>query len=112
MSIRLHKVCTALASSMLLFMQGSIAATFTLEEATVDDITKAMDAGALSSEQLVRLYLARIAAYEDGGPTLNAIITLNPNALKEAATLDRERKMRGLIVIQLNAYAAVRLFMS
>jgi len=76
-------------------MQGSIAATFTLEEATVDDITKAMDAGALSSEQLVRLYLARIAAYEDGGPTLNAIITLNPNALKEAATLDRERKMRG-----------------
>ena len=47
---------------------GSQRATFNLEEASVKDIRDAMEAGALTSKQLVQLYLARIAAYEDGGP--------------------------------------------
>ena len=40
-------------------------------------------------------YLARIAAYEDSGPKLNAIITVNPRALETAAALDAERRSRG-----------------
>ena len=95
MSICLRVVRATLASLLLLFIQGANAAAFKLEEATIDDIRKAMDAGALTSEQLVKMYLARIAAYEDGGPTLNSIITINPNALKEAAALDAERKTKG-----------------
>ncbi len=48
--------------------------------------------GALTSETLVRAYLARIAAYDKQGPTINAVIALNPKALREARRLDRERK--------------------
>jgi len=68
---------------------------FHLEEATLADINAAMAAGTLTSEQLVKQYLARIAAYEDGGPKLNAILTLNPKAVEMAIALDKERKTRG-----------------
>ena len=42
----------------------SPAATFRLETAGVAEIQAAVDAGALSYEKLVTLYLARIAAYD------------------------------------------------
>lgn len=71
------------------------AATFRLEEATVADINAAFDAGALTSERLTQLYLNRINAYDKQGPSLNSIITLNPNALQTAAALDKERKTKG-----------------
>src|SRR6516164_9068407 len=69
--------------------------TFRLEEATIAEIDKAVAAGALSSEKLVELYLARIAAYDRAGPRLNSIIYINPNAQAEAAALDKERADRG-----------------
>jgi len=71
------------------------AATFELSTATVADINAAFDAGALTSEKLVSLYLARIAAYDQQGPKLNTIITLNTKALDEARALDVERKAKG-----------------
>jgi Asp-tRNA(Asn)/Glu-tRNA(Gln) amidotransferase A subunit family amidase len=55
----------------------------------------AMKAGRVTSRELVLQYLTRIALYED---KLHAAITVNPNALKEAEALDRERaggKVRG-----------------
>lgn len=72
-----------------------LGATFNLVEATVSDINKVFDAGALSSEQLTQLYLDRIDAYDDQGPSLNSIITVNPNALQTAAALDLERQSTG-----------------
>lgn len=69
--------------------------TFSVEEATIADIQVAVDSGILTYEALVRMYLARIAAYEDGGPTLNSIITLNKDALTTAIMLDKERKTKG-----------------
>jgi amidase len=51
-----------------------------------------MDNRALTSEQLVRLSLARIKAYE---PELHAVISLNPNAMEEARALDAERRTKG-----------------
>lgn len=71
------------------------AATFDLQTATVADIQAAMDAGALTSEKLVQLYLNRIEAYDKKGPKINAVITLNPKALEEARALDAERKAKG-----------------
>jgi amidase len=68
---------------------------FELSTATLADINAAMDAGALSSEKLVGLYLKRIAAYDKNGPKINSVITLNPKALEEARALDRERKAKG-----------------
>jgi amidase len=69
--------------------------TFRLEETTIVEIHQAVAAGALSSEKLVELYLARIAAYDRAGPRLNSIIYINPNAKAEAAALDKERADRG-----------------
>lgn len=69
--------------------------TFDLQTATVEDINAAIDAGALSSEKLVRLYLSRIDAYDKKGPKINSVITLNPKALEEARALDAERKTKG-----------------
>ena len=68
------------------------AAQFDLTTATVADINAAFLAGALTSEKLTKLYLARIAAYDQAGPKLNSIILLNPKALDEARALDAERK--------------------
>jgi amidase len=69
--------------------------TFDLLSAGVADIHAAVDAGALSYERLVQLYLDRIAAYDQRGPRLRAIIALNPRALEEARGLDAERRATG-----------------
>jgi amidase len=74
---------------------GASAETFELSTATIADINAAFDAGTLTSEKLVGLYLARIAAYDEAGPKLNAVLALNPNAIEEARALDRERKTKG-----------------
>lgn len=72
-----------------------VATTFDLQTATLADINQAFDAGALTSEKLVQLYLNRIEAYDKKGPTINAIITLQPKALELARALDAERKTKG-----------------
>lgn len=71
------------------------ARTIDLDSATVADLQAAFTAGALSSERLVQLSLARIEAYDRRGPGLRAVITLNPKALETARALDAERKVRG-----------------
>ena len=50
-----------------------------------------MEEGKLTSVRLTRAYLERIDALNKRGPGLNAVTQLNPDALKEAAILDRER---------------------
>jgi amidase len=75
----------------LLTANVSQAATFKLEEATLDQIQSALDAGALSSVELTALYLNRIHAYDRNGIKLNSIPVLNPHALDEAALADRTR---------------------
>lgn len=71
------------------------AAAFTLEEATVESINAAFDAGTLTSEKLIALYLARIAAYENRGPKINAFIDAHPDPLSVARALDKERRTKG-----------------
>ncbi|QWP75425.1 amidase [Lysobacter sp. K5869] len=63
-----------------------------LQTASIADLQRAMDAGALSSQRLVRLSLARIRAYE---PQLHALISVAPDALAQARRLDAERRARG-----------------
>jgi amidase len=70
-------------------------AEFDLQTATIEDINKAFDSGALTSEKLVQMYLKRIEAYDKKGPKINAVITLNPKALEIARALDAERKAKG-----------------
>jgi amidase len=69
--------------------------TIDLDAATVADLDAALGAGTLTSEELVQLCLARIEAYDRQGPSLHAIITLNPKALDTARALDAERQATG-----------------
>jgi amidase len=63
-----------------------------LYTATIADVNAAFKAGSLTSEKLTAAYLARIDAYDQKGPKINTVITLNPKALTEAKALDAERK--------------------
>ena len=63
--------------------------------ATIPELQAAMDAGRITSVDLVTFSLARITAYDDAGPELNAMITVNPNALADAAVADAERAVSG-----------------
>ena len=69
--------------------------TFTLEEATIENIHAAYLAGALTAVELVQRYLDRIAVYDQSGPTLNAYVTVNAEALTEAARLDAALRKTG-----------------
>ena len=71
------------------------AKTVDLDALTIADLNRAFDSGALTSEKLVQLCLARIQAYDRQGPSLRAVLALNPNALDTARALDAERKARG-----------------
>ncbi len=66
-----------------------------LDNLTVADINAAFDAGRLTSEQLVQLSPGAHRRLRRQGPSLHAIITLNPKALETARALDAERKAKG-----------------
>lgn len=58
---------------------------------SLPEIIEALDKGEISAEALVLLYLDRIAAIDKSGPTLQSILTINPDALAEARKLDQLR---------------------
>lgn len=94
------------AVTALAFACGPLqAATLDLTTATIADLQAAFGEG-LTSEQVTKAYLARIAAFDQQGPQINSIITLNPRALDEARAMDAERKsgkirgpMHGIAVV-------------
>jgi amidase len=70
-------------------------AEFNVVESSIADMQRAMASGDVTSRELVQQYLKRIALYDK---KLNAVISVNPNALGEAEERDRERaqgKLRG-----------------
>lgn len=68
---------------------------FNLQEASIRSINEAFSSGILTSEELTKLYLNRIAAYDSAGPRINSIVAVNPNALDIARALDIERRTTG-----------------
>ncbi|MBK8985480.1 MAG: amidase [Chloroflexi bacterium] len=68
---------------------------FPLLEATISDLQDGLSNGRFTAHTLVRHYLARIQQLDQQGPSLNAIIELNPDALTIAADLDAERAEKG-----------------
>src|SRR5258706_15800291 len=61
---------------------------FSVLEASLSDMQRALQQHRVTSRELVQQSLTRIALYED---RLNAIIYVNPHALEEADARDRER---------------------
>jgi len=70
---------------------GAGSARLQLVEATIPELQKAMQTKLLTAEELVNLYLARIDAYDDAGPGVNAFLYVNPNAAAQARALDEAR---------------------
>jgi amidase len=97
--VRLGMAATAVAgtSSSRAASAANPAASSILDAGVLQQQAQ-MQAGKLSSHSLVSQYLARIAVIDKRGPRLNSIIELNPDALKIATEMDRERaakKVRG-----------------
>jgi len=70
---------------------GVGSARLNLVEATVDDLHKAIQTGLVTIEQLTDMYLARVTAYDDAGPSVNAFLHVNADAALEANQLDALR---------------------
>ena len=68
---------------------------FEVADASILELQEAMEAGTITSRGLVEQYLARIEAYDQQGPVLNAMIHLNPEAITTAESLDAERAAQG-----------------
>src|SRR5438128_1906887 len=77
-------LCAAAASLTLHGQQKS----FTVVEATIPEMRAALEQHRVTAVGIVTQYLMRIGTYED---KLHAALTVNPDALKEAAERDRER---------------------
>jgi len=95
MTTFLRALTLAAALLSLTMTQGSAAKAVEYDQATIADLSAAMTAGTLTSEKLVQLCLARIDAFDRKGPSLHAVLTLNPKALDTARALDAERKAKG-----------------
>jgi amidase len=71
---------------------------FRFSEATVAELQSEMAAGRLTSEELTQAYIRRVFALDQGGPGVNSIIELNPDALamaRQADDLRRHGHIRG-----------------
>src|SRR5216684_2394386 len=80
---------------LLVLLNAAARGEFNVVEASITDMQQAMASGRVTSRELVREYLTRIALYDK---KLNAVMTVNPNVLREAEERDRERaqgKLRG-----------------
>jgi amidase len=59
---------------------------------TLTDLSGQLQAGHLTSEQIVKWYLDRIEAIDRNGPNLQAVLAVNEHALEDARALDAERQ--------------------
>ena len=84
-----------MAATLLMATLAAATPPFEVSEAGITDLQVALASGRVTSRQLVTAYQARIAAYDQAGPRLNAIVTANPDALAQADALDRERREKG-----------------
>jgi amidase len=83
--------CPQAALSMTILLSAPVHAQDVVYEKSIMQLASELSEGKVTSLQLVDAYLARIAAYDKQGPSLNAMITINPSARAEAVRMDRER---------------------
>ena len=90
-------VALAISASATAMGNNAMAATkltadIDVVESDIVTLQAAMQSGKTTSLALVRAYLARIRAIDKSGPRINSVIELNPDAIRIARELDRERK--------------------
>ncbi len=89
------KTAALLLGAALLAMPAAATPTDLVFERSISDLQTDMTEGRVTARALVQAYLDRIKAYDQSGPALNSVIVLNPEALEDAARLDRERAEKG-----------------
>jgi amidase len=62
-----------------------------IEELTLDQLHTYFQNGEITSVELVKVYLERIAKYDKNGPAYHSVLEVNPEALFIARNLDQER---------------------
>ncbi|MFN0150090.1 MAG: amidase family protein [bacterium] len=65
---------------------------FEFDEATIADLSAWMASGRHTARSIAAAYLARIEEIDRGGPAINSVIEINPDALAIADALDAERR--------------------
>jgi amidase len=93
-------ITTLLASTLVAraaqpVSQGNVPKNY--NEWTVAQLEAAMAAGTLTSEELTNYYITRILDLDQSGPGVNAVIQLNPDALKIARHMDQLRKQGAVL---------------
>jgi len=83
------------AAIIVATLRAQTPAQFRLEETTIAQIHAAFRDGSLTCRSLVEAYLRRIEAHDKHGAKLNAIVLINPDALKTADDLDRRYRQSG-----------------
>src|SRR5579871_385061 len=81
----------ALKTAAFAAVSVSAATPVDLENLSLADV----QSGRWTAQALTEACLARIEAIDRHGPALHAVIETNPDALRMAAELDRERKAKG-----------------
>ena len=94
LAIVLAAVGLLVALAMMNGIASARAATLNLETLTASEAEKMLQAGELTSVELVKDYIARIEAISKSGPSLNVVTQLNPDVLEEARRADKERKSK------------------
>src|SRR5260370_2955867 len=87
--MRVKLLLLLLLTAPLLAQPAPAPPPFRVEETTIAQIHGAMKAGGLTCRALVDAYLRRIDAYDKNGPSLNAIVLVNPDARALPDELDR-----------------------
>ncbi len=65
---------------------------FELGELTISELQAGMQSGKYTAHSITKMYLERIEETDKQGPSINAVLELNPDALAIAEQLDKERK--------------------
>ena len=92
----MRKLLVVLPAALVVAILGAQQpTTFRLQETTIAQIHAAFHDGSLTCRSLVEQYLKRIDADDKQGVKLNAIVMVNPDALKTADDLDRRYRQSG-----------------
>jgi amidase len=87
--------CAAASAAGEVSPSDAGAKPFDLDELGIAELQEGMKTGKFTARSLVERYRARIEEINKHGPTVNAVIELNPDALEIADALDKERKDKG-----------------
>src|SRR3984893_4472156 len=90
--MRMPRRAALIFASLISCSVQALGNAFDPANATIEQLRGALDAGQVSCEQLVRYYLDRVERFDKKGPRINALISLNANALEQARRLDAEAR--------------------